>query len=129
MNENLKAKIVGRLAGLDDEPGRQLLDYLEFLESKYNRSRRAPGALQRITENLQDSVGSVRLGEIAGRGVDAASRLMAGLVAAGRTVAGEIAAPPQTDTPANGAPRAAGDASAEPATPPPPEPGTEPPPA
>jgi hypothetical protein len=87
--------------------------------------------LQRITENLEDSLGSVRLGEVAGRGVDAAGRLMAGLVAAGRTVAGEIAGePPRAERPGNGAPDSAADAPAEPpATPPRPAPESQPPPA
>ena len=131
MNENLRAKIMAKLATLDDEPGRQVLDYLEFLESKYNRSRRAAGALQRITENLEDSLGSVRLGEMAGRGVDAAGRLVAGIVAAGRTVAEELtaSAPPQPEQPENGVARSTDDGFRGPPTTPPPESEGSPPPA
>ena len=97
MNENLKAKIAGKLEGLDDEMGRQLLDYLEFLESKYNRSRRAPTTVQRITENIEDRLGTVRLTDVAAKGgaqvMDAAGKLMEGLAVASRVVAEELQPP------------------------------------
>ncbi len=94
MNENLKAKIVGRLDALPDEVGRQVLDYLEFLDSKYNRSRRAPSTVQRLTENLEDRLGTVRIADVAAKGgaqvLEAAGRLMEGLAAASRVVAEEL---------------------------------------
>jgi hypothetical protein len=111
MNEHLKARIAARLDALSDEAGRQLMDYLEFLESRYNRSRRAPSVLQRLAESLDDALGSGRLGEAAARGtaqvVDTAGRVMAGLVAAGRAVAGElsggsVAPPAQGSAPTTG---------------------------
>jgi hypothetical protein len=79
MNENLRSKIERRLDELDDEVGRQLLDYLEFLDSKYNYSRRAPSTVQRLAE----SMGAAQV-------MDAASRVMEGLAAAGRVVADEL---------------------------------------
>lgn len=113
MNENLRAKIERKLEGLQDEQARQVLDYLEFLESKYNKSRRAPSALQRLAENIEDAIGAGTLGDAATKGtaplVDAAGRVMAGLAAAGRAVVSELsgtAPPPATpDDPAteNGA--------------------------
>jgi hypothetical protein len=94
MNDNLKAKIAGKLDNMTDEMGRQLLDYVEFLESKYNRSRRAPSTVQRITENIEDRLGSVRLADVAAKGgaqvMDAAGKLMEGLAAASRVVAEEL---------------------------------------
>ncbi|NIM49300.1 MAG: hypothetical protein GTN78_19975 [Gemmatimonadales bacterium] len=94
MNENLKGKITRKLDELSDEVGRQLLDYLEFLESKYNRSRRSPSTMQRIAENIEDRLGSVRIGDIAAKGtaqvVDAAGRVMEGLATASRAVAEEL---------------------------------------
>ncbi|MGD2135674.1 MAG: hypothetical protein PVF27_05915 [Gemmatimonadales bacterium] len=96
MNENLKARIVGRLQELPDELGRQLLDYLDFLESKYHRSKRAPSTVQRITEGLEDRLGAGRIGDVAARGtatlMEAAGRVMSGLAAASRVVAEEIEA-------------------------------------
>ena len=98
MNENLQAKIAGKLEGMTDEMGRQLLDYLEFLESKYNRSRRAPTTVQRIAENIEDRLGTVRLADVAAKGgaqvMDAAGKLMEGLAAASRVVADELQPPP-----------------------------------
>ncbi len=94
MNENLKAKISGRLDALPDEVGRQVLDYLEFLDSKYNRSRRAPSPVQRLTESIEDRLGTVRIGDVAAKGgaqvLEAAGRLMEGLAAASRVVAEEL---------------------------------------
>jgi hypothetical protein len=94
MNENLRAKITGRLDALSDEMGRQLLDYLEFLESKHNRSRRAPSPVQKLTESLEDKFGSVSITDVATKGaaqvMETAGKLMDGLAAASRVVAEEL---------------------------------------
>ena len=94
MNENLKNKITRRLDEMTDDMGRQVLDYLEFLESKYNMSRRAPSTVQRIAEGLEDRIGSVSVTDMATKGaaqvMDAASKIMEGLAAAGRVVAEEL---------------------------------------
>ncbi len=98
MNENLRAKIERKLERLQDEQARQVLDYLDFLESKYNKSRRAPSALQRLAENIEDAIGAGTLGDAATKGtaplVDAAGRVMAGLAAAGRAVVSELSGTP-----------------------------------
>jgi hypothetical protein len=98
MNENLKTKITRKLDDLPDEMGRQLLDYMEFLDSRYNLSRRAPSTVQRIAEGLEDKIGSVRLSEAAAKStaqvVDAASSVIEGLAAAGRAVADELTPEP-----------------------------------
>ena len=97
MNENLKTKITRRLDDLPDEIGRQLLDYMEFLDSRYNLSRRTPSAVQRIAEGIEDKIGSVRLSEVASKStsqvVEVASSVIEGLAAAGRVVADELATP------------------------------------
>jgi len=94
MNENLKAKLVAKLDALPDDVGRQVLDYVEFLESKFNRSRRAPSTVQRIAENIEDKIGSVKLTDVAVKGgaqiLEAAGKLMEGLAAASRVVAEEL---------------------------------------
>jgi hypothetical protein len=123
MNENLKAKIAGRLDALPDDVGRQVLDYVEFLESKYNRSRRAPSTVQRLTENLEDRLGTVRIADVAAKGgaqvLEAAGRLMEGLAAASRVVAEELE-PAGTSPP--------GEQEHPPEQQPPEDPGAEPPP-
>jgi hypothetical protein len=97
MNDNLKARITGRLGGLSDDVGRQVLDYIEFLESKYNRSTRTPSTVQRITENLEDRIGGVRISDVAAKGtaqvMEATGKLMEGLAAASRVIAEELEAP------------------------------------
>ena len=94
MNENLKARISGRLDALPDDIGRQLLDYMEFLDSKYNKSQRATSTVQRLAENLEDRLGTVRIADAAAKGgaqvLEAAGRLMEGLAAASRVVAEEL---------------------------------------
>lgn len=115
MNENLKTKITRRLDDLPDEMGRQLLDYMEFLDSRYNLSRRAPSTVQRIAEGIEDKIGSVRLAEVAARStaqvVDAASSVIEGLAAAGRVVADELA--PESPKRKAEEARGAGDAGAD----------------
>jgi hypothetical protein len=94
MNESLKSKLVAKLDGLPDEVGRQVLDFVEFLESKFNRSRRAPSTVQRIAENIEDRIGTVKLADVAVKGgaqiMEAAGKLMEGLAAASRVVAEEL---------------------------------------
>lgn len=113
MNENLKSKIAGKLDGMTDETGRQLLDYLEFLESKHNRSIRSPSTVQRIAENIEDKIGSVSLTDVATKGgaqvMEAAGKLMDGLAAASRVVAEELQ-PPDSPEDGNGQDPAAADA-------------------
>jgi len=135
MNENLKAKLVAKLDTLPDDVGRQVLDYVEFLESKFNRSRRAPSTVQRLAENIEDKIGSVKLADVAVKGgaqiMEAAGKLMEGLAAASRVVAEELepaspaagngqepeeepekAAPPPPEGDAGGSPQDPGGAAA-----------------
>ncbi len=101
MNDNLKSKIVRRLDDLPDELGRQVLDYLDFLESKYNLSRRAPSTVQRLAENIEDRIGIGSVSDMATKGAaqvaEAASKIMEGLASAGRVVADELTAAPSKD--------------------------------
>jgi len=102
MNENLRSKIATKLDSMTDEAGRQLLDYMEFLDSKYHRSVRSPSTVQKIAENIEDKLGSVSLADIATKGgaqvMEAAGKLMDGLAAASRVVAEELQPPPRSPT-------------------------------
>ena len=55
MNEHLRDRIVRKLDTLADERGYQILDYVEFLESKY-AEKQASGttAFTRFTEAVED---------------------------------------------------------------------------
>lgn len=94
MDEKLKATISRRLEKLPDDTARQLLDYIEFLESKYNRSTRERSPLERLAENVEGTLRASRIGGAAIKGtaqvLDAASSVMRGVADAGRVVVEEL---------------------------------------
>jgi hypothetical protein len=94
MNDTLRSKIMAKLEVLSDERGRQVLDYMTFLESKYNRNRRDPTPFQRITETVDETLGTSRFVDAASKGtsslVQAAGKVFEGLAEAGRVVVEEI---------------------------------------
>jgi hypothetical protein len=57
MNEHLRDRILRKLETLSDERGYQVLDYVEFLESRY-AERQAPSAntFTRFTEAIEDKL-------------------------------------------------------------------------
>ena len=57
MNEHLRDRILRRLDTLSDERGYQVLDYVEFLESRY-AERQSPNAnaFTRFTESIEDKL-------------------------------------------------------------------------
>ena len=62
MNEHLRDRIVRKLDALSDERGYQVLDYVEFLESRY-AEKEAPGAstFTRFTEAIEDKLRASRV--------------------------------------------------------------------
>jgi hypothetical protein len=94
MNENLKTNIVQKFENMTDEAGRQLLDYIEFLESKFNRSTRERSTLERLAENVEGTLRSNPIGEAAIKGtggiIDAAGSVARGVAAAGQAVFDEL---------------------------------------
>lgn len=111
MDEILRKRIERKLDGLPEDKGYQVLDYIEFLESKYGTTARQPTPVERITEGVGDTLRAVRVPAEAIRGtmgvVDSASRMMQRLAAAGRAAVEELkrgtapapapAAPPPPD--------------------------------
>ena len=70
MNDALRDRILRRLETLSDERGYQVLDYVEFLESKYaEKTAQSPNVFQRFTEGVEDSLraGRVSATTIAGQ--------------------------------------------------------------
>ena len=96
MNENLKTTITQKLEDMTDETARQLLDYMEFLESKFNRSTRERSTLERIAENVEGTLRSSKLGEAAVKGtggiIDAAGTVARSVAAAGQAALDELQA-------------------------------------
>lgn len=68
MNPHLKERLARKLDALSDERGYQVLDYVEFLESRYaERSAPAPSVLQRFADGVEDTLraGGLAAGTVA----------------------------------------------------------------
>ena len=93
MNDLLRQRILRRLESLPEERAYQILDYIEFLESRYAERSAPTGILARITETVEDTMRAAKLPVTAISGtasaVDSASRIMKGLAAAGQAVVDE----------------------------------------
>lgn len=106
MNDLLKQRILRALETLSDERAYQVLDYVEFLESKYAARQRPTGILARLTETVEDTMraGKVPVKAISGTmGImDSAAKVMKGLAAAGQAVVEEavkVVEPPSAPPP------------------------------
>jgi len=93
MNDLLKQRIGRLLDTLSDERAYQILDYIEFLDSKYAERARPSGILAKITETVEDTMraGKLPIQAISGTMgiVDGAAKVMKGLAAAGQAVVDE----------------------------------------
>ena len=105
MNDLLKQRILRALDTLPDDRAYQVLDFVEFLESRYAARQRPTGILAKITETVEDTMraGKLPVQAISGTiGVmDSAAKIMRGLAAAGQAVVDEAvrAATPAPPTP------------------------------
>ncbi len=96
MNEFLKKRLDRKLESLSDERVYQVLDYIEFLESKYGaKAAEAPTAFQKLAETVEDTLRAGRVSASAIRGtmdaMSSAGRMMSGLAAAGKSVVDQVA--------------------------------------
>ena len=93
MNDLLKQRIGRLLDSMSDERGYEVLDYIEFLDSKYAARARPTGILAKITETVEDTMraGKLPIQAISGTMglMDSATRVMKGLAAAGQAVVDE----------------------------------------
>lgn len=95
MNEVLRDRLLRRLDALSEERQYQVLDYIEFLESRY-AERQAPGpnVFQRFAEGIEDTL---RAGNVSAQTVSQAMGFMSqamnvlsGVAAAGKSVARDV---------------------------------------
>lgn len=99
MHDILRDRLWRQIEALPEEQLYQVLDYIEFLGSKYARApvRPAASAVQRFGERLEDHLRLNRVGIDAIRStlnvVGAADRMMSGLAEAGRSIIREVATP------------------------------------
>lgn len=112
MNEHLRDRIIRKLETLSDERGYQILDYVEFLESRY-AERQASGAtaFTRFTEAVEDRL---RAGKVSATTIaeamnlmNRASNVLNGALAAGRSVASDIVSATRSTTMSQTTPGAA----------------------
>src|SRR5690606_19698822 len=93
MNDLLKQRILRALDTLSDDRAYQVLDYVEFLESRYAERQRPGGILARLTETVEDTMRAGKLPVKAISGtmgiMDSAAKVMKALAAAGQSVVDE----------------------------------------
>jgi len=95
MNEHLRERIIRKLDSLTDERGYQVLDFVEFLESKFAERQNPQGnAFTRFTEAVEDRL---RAGRVSASAIaetmgllNRAANVLNGAVAAGKSVASDI---------------------------------------
>jgi len=132
MNSHLRDRILRKLESLSDERVYQVLDFVEFIESKYaERQNPPPNVFQRFAETVEDRL---RAGRVSAATISEAMGLMNravsvlnGVAAAGKSVANDIvtAAGRPTSPPPASPPQGS---SPSPSTPPtPPQPAAAPP--
>lgn len=129
MNDILRERLVRKLDTLPEEKIYQILDYIDFLESKYApKVTTAPNPLKRFAEGVEDTLraGRVSAGVIGGTMsvMNKAVGVVTDVANAGKSVATEIAgvvSSVASPKPASGA--------AAPGTPPPAGPSAETPPS
>jgi hypothetical protein len=96
MNEILRQRLWRHIEALPEEQIYQVLDYIEFLSSKYARTPvRGPGSsIQRFGERLEDKMRAQGVALRAMKGaldaVGTADRVFSGLSEAGRTLIREV---------------------------------------
>jgi len=95
MNEHLRERILRKMETLSDERGYQVLDYVEFLESRY-AERQSPSAntFTRLTEAIEDKL---RAGKVSASAIaetvgfmNRAASVLNNAVETGRTMANEL---------------------------------------
>ena len=95
MNEFMKDRLLRRLETLSDQRLYEVLDYVEFLESKYAEKKpAAPDVFQRFAEGVEDTL---RAGKVSASAVSQTMGLLSkamgvlgGVAAAGKSVANDI---------------------------------------
>ena len=131
MNQFLRERILRKLDTLSDERAYQVLDFVEFLESKYaERQNPSANVFQRFAETVEDRL---RAGRVSAATISETMNLMnkamgvlSGVAAAGKSVANDIVGAASSLTTSSTA-VTDGSAPAPPAEPPPqaPPPSTE----
>lgn len=95
MHPTLRDRILRHLEVLPDERGYQVLDYVEFLESRYaEKTAQAPSVFERFAEGVEDTlragrVSATTIAETMGL-LNKAMNVLSGVAAAGKSVATDV---------------------------------------
>lgn len=103
MNDILRERLIRKLDTLPEERVYQILDYIDFLESKYAPTiATAPNPIKRFAEGVEDTLraGKASAGFIAGTMsvMSKAAGVVSDVASAGKSVATEIAGVAQSVT-------------------------------
>ena len=94
MNDILRERMLRKLETLSEERAYQVLDYIEFLESKYAERPAGAAPFQKVAETLEDTLraGRVPVNMIKGTmdAVGKAGKFLEGLAAAGKAAVEEV---------------------------------------
>ncbi|MDB4908718.1 MAG: hypothetical protein JWO05_3502 [Gemmatimonadetes bacterium] len=95
MNDHLRDRILRKLETLNDERGYQVLDYVEFIESRYAERAAGNNTFNKFTEAIEDKL---RAGKVSASAIaetmslmNRAANVLNGAVAAGKSVASDLA--------------------------------------
>src|SRR5207244_6924062 len=103
MNEILRDRLLRKLDALPDDKAYQVLDYVEFLESKYAERPAGAPPFQRVAETLEDPLraGRVPVNIIKGTmdAVGKAGKLLEKVAAAGKAAVAEASKPKVEEPP------------------------------
>lgn len=103
MNEHLRDRILRKMEGLSDERAYQVLDYVEFLESRYaERASRGASTFTRFTEAIEDQLRAGRvsasvISETVGF-MNRAANVLNGALETGKSMASELVSPSRPPT-------------------------------
>lgn len=95
MNEFLRDRILRKLDGLSDERLYQVLDYVEFLDSRYaERQAPPPNVFTKFVEGVEDTmragrISATTIAETTGL-LNKAVGVLSGVAAAGKSVANDL---------------------------------------
>jgi hypothetical protein len=103
MNDILRERMLRKLETLSEERAYQVLDYIEFLESKYAERPAGAPPFQRVAETLEDTLRAGRVPVTIIKGtmdaVGKAGKFLEGLAAAGKAAVEEVTNKKKEGTP------------------------------
>jgi hypothetical protein len=123
MNEHLRDRILRKLETLPDERGYQVLDFVEFLESKYaERASPTASTFTRFTEAIEDQL---RAGRVSASAIaetvgfmNRAANVLNSALETGKSMASELVSSSRSapsTAPSTAPPPATGDSASSPA--------------